>query len=50
MHSEQSGCRVHCLKMFSFADSRRQAVFFGPNTQQITGQGEQKKGQRAVFF
>jgi len=36
--------------MFSFVDSRRQAVLFGPNTQQTTGQGEPKMTTGGIFL
>jgi hypothetical protein len=34
--------------MFSLVDGRRQAVLFGPNTQQTTGQDEPKMTTRGI--
>jgi hypothetical protein len=36
--------------MFSLVDGRRQAVLFGPSTQQTTGQGEPKMTTGGIFL
>jgi hypothetical protein len=50
MHNVQSGCRVYRLNIFSLVDGRRQAVLFGPSTQQTPGHGEPKMTTNGIYL